>query len=176
MRFINNNDTGVRFVDQYGVGMTRVAAVLQFTLPGIPAMFAGDEIGASYEPYSNLTPIPWKDKHHLRPLYERLIQLKHDTPSLNGHGVELLETTADSAVAYVRPATGGGAPVLVLLNFGPKQPHFEITPTPGLMQAIGGGSMRDLLTDDPVHLTVGANAVSFPMGATSAFVLVPESS
>ena len=66
--------------------------------------------------------------------------------------------------------------MLVLLNFGPKQPHFEITPTPGLMQAIGSGSMRDLLTDDPIHLTVGAKAVSFPMSATSAFVLVPESS
>jgi cyclomaltodextrinase len=174
LRFINNNDTGIRFVDQYGVGMTRVAAVLQFTLPGIPAMFAGDEIGASYEPYSNLTPIPWKDRHHLRPLYERLIQLKHDAPSLNGHGVELLGTTADSAVAYVRPATGGGGAVVVLLNFGPKQPQFEITPTPGLTQAIGDGSMRDLLTGDTVHLAIAATEVAFPMPATSAYVLVPE--
>ena len=49
LRFINNNDTDVRFVDQYGAGMTRVAATLQFTVPGIPAMFAGDEIGARLE-------------------------------------------------------------------------------------------------------------------------------
>jgi cyclomaltodextrinase / maltogenic alpha-amylase / neopullulanase len=173
MRFINNNDTGVRFVDQYGAGMTRVAAVLQFTLPGIPAMFAGDEIGASYEPYSNLAPIPWKDKHGLRPLYERLIELKHGTASLNGHDVELLETTADSAVAYVRPAAGG-APVLVLLNFATKQPQFAMTMTPGLSRAVGDGSMRDLLTGDTVHLDVGAKTVSFPMPEESAYVLVPE--
>ena len=173
MRFLNNNDTGVRFVDQYGTAMTRVAAVLQFTLPGIPALFAGDEIGASYEPYSNLTPIPWKDKHGLRPLYERLIELKHDTSSLNGHDVELLETSADSAVAYVRPPAGGGAPVLVLLNFGQEQPQFEMTMTPGLKAAVGGGTMRDLLTGDTVHLDVSATSVSIPLGKTSAFVLVP---
>ena len=174
MRFLNNNDTGVRFVDQYGVGMTRVAAVLQFTLPGIPEMFAGDEIGASYEPYSNLTPIPWKDKHGLRPLYERLIQLKHDTPSLNGHDVELLETSADSALAYVRPASDGGAPILVVLNFGAEQPHFQMTTTAGLASAIGGGTVRDLLTGKTVHLDVGADSVGIPLPKESAYVLTPE--
>jgi cyclomaltodextrinase len=172
MRFINNNDTGVRFVDQYGAGMTRVAAVLQFTLPGIPEMFAGDEIGASYEPYSNLAPIPWKDKHGLRPLYERLIDLKHGTPTLNGHEVDVLETTADSALAYVRPASGG-PPVLVLLNFGEKQPQFAVTMTPALAEVVGSGAMHDLLTGDAVQLDVHNGSVAFPLPATSAFVLVP---
>jgi glycosidase len=176
MRFINNNDTGVRFVDQYGAPMTRVAAVMQFTLPGIPEMFAGDEIGASYEPYSNLMPIPWKDKHGLLPLYQRLIQLKHDTPSLNGHDIDLLDTTADSTLAYVRPPAGGGAPVLVILNFDKKQPSFAMTTSPGLAAAIGDGTMHDLLTGTTVHLDVQGNKVSFPLGATSAFVLVPGAS
>jgi cyclomaltodextrinase / maltogenic alpha-amylase / neopullulanase len=173
MRFINNNDTGVRFVDQYGAPMTRVAAVLQFTLPGIPEMFAGDEIGASYEPYSNLAPIPWKDKHGLLPLYERLIQLKHDTSSLNGHDIDLLDTTADSTLAYVRPPAGGGPPVLVILNFDKKQPGFAMTTSPGLAAAVGDGTMHDLLTGKTVHLDVHGNTVSFPLGATSAYVLVP---
>jgi len=173
MRFLNNNDTGIRFVDQYGAPMTRVAAVMQFTLPGIPEMFAGDEIGASYEPYSNLTPIPWKDTHHLQPLYERLIQLKHDTPTLNGHDIDVLQTTADSALAYVRPPSGGGQPGLVILNFSTKQPHFAMTMTPALAAAVGDGTMHDLLTGKTVHLGVHGNSVSFPLGETSAFVLEP---
>ena len=173
MRFINNNDTGVRFVDQYGAPMTRVAAVLQFTLPGIPEMFAGDEIGASYEPYSNLAPIPWKDRHGLMPLYERLIRLKHETPSLNGHDIDLLETTAGSTVAYVRPPSGAGQPVLVILNFSKKQPGFSMTMTPNLAATVGDGTMHDLLTGKTVHLEVHANAVSFPLGGTEAFVLQP---
>jgi len=173
MRFINNNDTGVRFVDQYGAPMTRVAAVMQFTLPGIPEMFAGDEIGASYEPYSNLQPIPWKDKHGLMPLYERLIELKHETPSLNGHDIDLLETNADSTVAYVRPPSGGGQPMLVILNFSKKQPAFSMTMTPNLAATVGDGTMHDMLTGKTVHLDVHGNAVSFPLGETDAFVLEP---
>jgi cyclomaltodextrinase / maltogenic alpha-amylase / neopullulanase len=176
MRFLNNNDTEIRFVDQYGEEMTRVAAVMQFTLPGIPEMFAGDEIGASYEPYSNLAPIPWKDKYHLRPLYEQLIDLKHHLPTLNGHDVELLDTNADSAVAYVRPASGGGPPVLVLLNYGDKASDFTVTMTPGLAAAVGSGTMHDLLTGKTVQLGVGSGSVSFPMGATTAYVLVPGGS
>ena len=176
LRFINNNDTGIRFVDQYGVGLTRVAATLQFTLPGIPAMFAGDEIGASYEPYSNLVPISWKDRHGLMPLYERLIDLRHSLPSLRSHLVDVLEVSANSTLAYLRPAYGGGRPVLVLLNFGPKQPQFAIPKTRALAAAVGNGTMRDLLTDRPVRLDVSGRSVRFPMTAESMNVLVPGGS
>jgi glycosidase len=173
MRFLNNNDTGVRFVDQYGAPMTRVAAVMQFTLPGIPEMFAGDEIGASYEPYSNLAPIPWKDKHGLMPLYERLIHLKHDTPTLNGHDIDVLDTNADSTLAYVRPPAGGGTAIVVLLNYDKKVPDFSMTMTPSLAAAVGDGTMHDLLTGTTVHLTVHGNSVSFPLDQTTALVLEP---
>ena len=163
----------MRFVDQYGAALTRVAATLQFTLPGLPAMFAGDEIGASYEPYSNLTPIPWKDRYGLRPFYERLIRIHHDVPSLHSHDVDVLETSADSTFAYLRPASGG-APVVVFLNFGAKQPTFSVSMTPALAAAVGGGAMRDLLTGRRVQLDVGSGSVSLPLGATSMVVLVPE--
>lgn len=54
------NRVGGRVVDRLGSNLTKVAAVTQFILPGLPAMFAGDEIGASYEPYSELTTVPWR--------------------------------------------------------------------------------------------------------------------
>jgi len=175
LRFINNNDTGVRFIDQYGVALTRVAATLQFTVPGMPAMFAGDEIGASYVPYSNLTPIPWKDKHGLLPLYRRLIELKHTVPSLASHSMDLLDVSADSTLAYVRPASGG-PPVLVLLNFGPPQPQFTIKETPELASIVGSGTMRDLLTGRTVRLRVGSGTVGYALPRTSMLVLVPGGS
>jgi len=172
MRFLNNNDTDVRFVDRYGPELTRVAATLQFTVPGLPEMFAGDEIGASYQPYSNLTPIPWRDRFGLRPFYERLISLKHRLPSLASHDIQVLEASADSTFAYVRASFHHGAPVLVLLNFGDKT-RLDVAKTPALAAVVGRGTMEDLLTDKPVRLTVTPKTVSHEMDAESAFVLVP---
>jgi cyclomaltodextrinase / maltogenic alpha-amylase / neopullulanase len=174
LRFINNNDTDVRFVDQYGAGMTRVAATLQFTLPGIPAMFAGDEIGASYQPYSNLAPITWKDRHGLRPLYRRLAGLKHTVPALNTSRVEVLASDPGGSFAYLRPAPPGGRPVLVVLNFG-AEAAVELTRTPALDAALAGrATLLDLLDDRPVRLEAGERTVTLRMDATSAHVLTPE--
>lgn len=43
LRFLDNNDTGKRFITRYGVGEMRVAIELEFTLPGIPLIYDGDE-------------------------------------------------------------------------------------------------------------------------------------
>jgi cyclomaltodextrinase / maltogenic alpha-amylase / neopullulanase len=175
MRFLNNNDTDTRFVDQYGPDLTKVAATLQFTVPGVPEMFAGDEIGASYLPYSNLTPIPWRDRFNLRPFYERLIRLKHSVTALNTRHIDVLTASPDSCLAYIRPApAGGGPPVLVLLNFG-ERTTVSIPRTPALDEAMGAsGSMRDLLTGKSVRIHVGPKDVALRTDAESEFVLVPE--
>jgi cyclomaltodextrinase len=173
MRFLNNNDTGIRFVDQHGPKLTRVAATLQFTVPGIPEMFAGDEIGASYEPYSNLTPIPWQDRYGLRPFYETLIDLKHNTPALNSREMEILTTNLNSVLAYVRPGVGTTSPVLVLLNFG-SSGRVQIERSPALDQVLAafGGSLRDVLSGKTVALPTSGR-VTLPMAAESSLVLMP---
>ena len=175
LRFLNNNDTGVRFVDQHGPELTRVAAVLQFTVPGIPAMFAGDEVGASYEPYSNLTPISWRDRFGLRPLYKRLIDLRHEVPALTSSRMDILSTSSSSVLAFVRPAVDTGGPVLVALNFGSKG-RVEIEGAPALEELLvrSGGETRDLLTNAPTTLAATGGSVTIPMKALSAVVLAPE--
>jgi cyclomaltodextrinase / maltogenic alpha-amylase / neopullulanase len=172
MRFLNNNDTGVRFVDQHDAKMTRVASTMQFTLPGVPEMFAGDEIGASYEPYSNLTPIPWKDKHNLREHYRRLIEMKHTMPVLAGNKLDMLESNTGSVLAYVRPSVSGEAPVLVVLNYGPKT-KASISGA-GLAQVTSAGpGLTDLLTNEPVDWSGGGDSITFNLPGSSAYVLVP---
>jgi cyclomaltodextrinase / maltogenic alpha-amylase / neopullulanase len=175
LRFLNNNDTGVRFVAQYGPEVTKMAAVLQFTVPGIPALFAGDEIGASYQPYSNLTPMSWRDRFKLRPLYKRLIDLKHDMAALNSSRIQVLTTTAGSVLAYVRPAVDGSKAVLVALNFGGKQRvRIESSPAMTELLARSGGAMLDLLTNDRLSLSGGPKSVSVSMDKLSTLVLTPE--
>ena len=175
MRFLNNNDTGVRFIDQHGRAMTKAAATLQFTVPGIPSMFAGDEIGASYQPYSNLTPMAWRDRYDLRPFYKRLIDMKHRLPSLNTKQIKLLTASPNSALAFIRPAAGENAPILVLVNFGTKA-RVDIPDSPALSSLLSasGGVMRDLLTNDSVRLRTRAGSITMPMAAESSLVLTPE--
>jgi glycosidase len=172
LRFLNNNDTDVRFVDRYGPALTRVAATLQFTVPGMPALFAGDEIGASYRPYSDLTPIRWQDRHGLRPLYRRLIDLKHRVPALGTGAIDLVPSTPGGSLAYLRPAPPGGRPVLVVLNFGGRA-GVALRRTPALDAALAEGGLRDLLTGRTVRLRADPRTVTVAMDATSAQVLIP---
>jgi glycosidase len=77
-RFLGNNDTDPRFRSRYGIGRTRVAAAMLLTLPGIPCLYTGEEVGAAYEPYKNAHPIAWDDVDGLRGWYKRLIALRRN--------------------------------------------------------------------------------------------------
>ena len=171
MRFINNNDTDVRFVDQHGPQLTRTAAALEFTVPGIPLLFGGDEVGASYVPYSNLTKIPWKDRHDLRPWYDALIRMRDELPAIRSRQMQMLSTDASSVLAFIRPAADGGAPVLVVLNFW-KGTEATIAEDPALDAVLAQGPFVDALSGEAVSLPSDGD-VSLRMPSYGVHVLVP---
>jgi cyclomaltodextrinase len=118
MRFLNNNDTGQRFVSTYGVDFYRTALAMLLTLPGLPCLYTGDEVGAEYQPYTQSDPIDWTDRHGLRHVTKKLIALRRDTPAL--HSREWLPLAAEPAAplfAYLRTSKKAQAPVAILLNF-----------------------------------------------------------
>ena len=172
LRFLNNNDTSVRFVQRFGVKMTRVASALQFTVAGIPLMFAGDEVGAHYQPYGSLRRLNWNDRYGLRSWYDDLIGLRDSLPALRSREMEMLSTDWGSVLAYVRPAVPGGDPVLVLLNFGAKATP-TITRARALDAMLGSGSLEDALTGQRLEVQPGRD-LSLTMPAYSVRVLVPE--
>lgn len=117
-RFINNNDTFARFNTRYGLGMTKAAAALVLTGPGLPLVYTGEEVGAEYEPYSTDEPISFDDLHGLRDYYRRLIALRSNTPSLRSRLWEPIKVEPTHKLyAYVRFQAGGAEPVLVVINF-----------------------------------------------------------
>jgi glycosidase len=171
-RFLNNNDTGERFVDRHGVKLTRVASALQFTVPGMPVLFAGDEIGISYQPYSDLDPVPWEDRHGLREWYDRLIELRRMLPALSSREVRMLQSNWGSVVSFVRPGVPGGTPVLVVLNFSrAAEPTFE--PSPALKQLLAAGPLEDVLSGQRFTFEPG-KPFQLRMAPFSVRVLAPR--
>jgi cyclomaltodextrinase len=169
-RFLNNNDTGPRFVGVYGTDLTRVAAALLLTLPGIPELFTGDEIGALYEPYSAPPPLVWRDKFALLDHYRRLIQLRADLPSLRSRSWVRVETDPGGGVySYVRTGGPDDTPVLVLLNFTEAK-TLTVPLTGAVRDVTATGDLDDLLNDR--RFAVQGSALRIPMEAFSARILV----
>ena len=74
------------------------------TLPGLPLLYTGDEVGAEFEPYDEGPVLSWTDPHGLRAHYARLVALRRDHAGLRSERLEILETShPESVLAYVRP-------------------------------------------------------------------------
>jgi len=148
MRFLNNNDTGARFVTTYGPGFYKSALAMLLTLPGLPCLFTGDEVGAEFEPYATAGPIAWDDPNHLRPYVKELIALRRGTPALHSRRwLPLAVEPAAPCFGYLRLADDpAAAPVVVLLNVSATD--VEAIVTLPAEAGLFGGTMTDLLTDE----------------------------
>jgi cyclomaltodextrinase / maltogenic alpha-amylase / neopullulanase len=158
-RFLNNNDTGERFVTRYGVARTRLAAAMLQTLPGLPLLYTGDEIGAQFEPYDEGPVLGWTDSHKLREHYARLVALRRDYAALQSERLELLETShPESVLAYVRPGEQREDDIIVLLNFHPE-PVRAALPAEALR---GTTSPVDLLSSGAISIAPEVPAIDLP--------------
>jgi glycosidase len=152
-RFLNNNDTGNRFITDHGEQMTRVATALLLTLPGLPCVYTGDEIGAWFRPYFDELPLTWNEDKYpgLRAYHKQLIKLRHDTPSLHSRQWQRLEIESEQQIyGYLRYVGENAEPVLVLLNFSDQNGEVEV-PLPEAFAAFGTqGALREVLAGEPL--------------------------
>lgn len=167
-RFLANNDTGPRFHDRYGLGIHDAAFTLLFTTPGVPMLFTGDEVAASYEPYANPPPLAFTDARGVRERIRALIALRRALPALRSATLLPVGVGDDpELLGYARLDDGGGAPALVLLNFasGPR----AVTPTlPAEAAALAAG-LRDARSGERF-----AKGARIPLAPGQGRVLVPE--
>jgi alpha-glucosidase len=87
-------------------GAQKVAAAMQFTFPGIPVIWAGDEFGLDgFNGENSRTPIPWNNerKHDksMLPIYRELTRLRKENSALNAGSMRFIYASAE-AVVYVR--------------------------------------------------------------------------
>jgi cyclomaltodextrinase / maltogenic alpha-amylase / neopullulanase len=156
-QFLNNNDTGERFVTRYGVARTRLAATMLLTLPGLPLLYTGDEVGAEFEPYDEGPMLSWTDAHGLSEHYTRLLTLRRDHAVLRSERLEMLETShSDTMLAYMRPGEQREDDIIVLLNYDPNLVRVALPV--GAWE--GTASLTDLLSGDVIRLAADSPAIA----------------
>jgi cyclomaltodextrinase / maltogenic alpha-amylase / neopullulanase len=157
-RFLNNNDTGKRFITRHGEGVTRVATALLLTLPGVPCLYTGDEYGLEFEPYQQLEPLTFEEQYPgLRDYHKKLIALRKEIPSLHSRQWAPIKPDAirQEVFAYVRYGEESDAPVVVLLNFSEEPAEFEFDLPEELSALSQSGNLYDLLAEESVPATAG---------------------
>ncbi len=179
-RFLNNNDTGDRFITRHGEAITRVATALLLTLPGVPCIYTGDEYGLEFEPYQQLDPLIFEEQFlGLRDYHKKLIALRTSVPSLHSRNLSLITPdpvpqTVFSYLRYGEPSDPTAGPVLVLLNFSEESAEFQFDVPEQFGELPQSGSLYDLLADEEIAAAVGGRIhVSVP--AQTARVLAPVS-
>lgn len=122
MNALNTHDTA-RAATVMLDGGQEVGALLTFTLPGVPVLFAGDEFGLEgFNGEDTRTPMPWgwqegKSGRHpvkdLRSFYSALGRLRSGLPALTEGGLRWIHAEAD-AVVFVRETTDSAVLVMAV--------------------------------------------------------------
>ena len=87
-------------------GSQKVAAAMQFTFPGIPVVWAGDEFGLDgYSGEHSRTPLPWNDElpndKSLIKVYSTLAEIRKSNSALNDGSMRFVYAS-NEAIVYVR--------------------------------------------------------------------------
>ncbi|MCB2219110.1 MAG: alpha-glucosidase C-terminal domain-containing protein [Bacteroidetes bacterium] len=133
MNFITNHDENSwngTIKERLGDG-AEVFAMLSFTLPGMPMLYNGQEVGLDKRlEFFEKDMIKWDLTSQWLPFYSRLIDLKHNNVALwngeFGSPYERVHTSADDRVlAFVRQK--GDNAIFVVANLSGEPVEFEFT-------------------------------------------------
>ncbi|CDK37977.1 alpha-amylase MalA [Halorubrum sp. AJ67] len=138
MLYLENHDE-TRYVVDCGDDAVKAAAGALFTLPGIPMLYGGQELGQR----GNRDPLAWDDaREEIRSHYDDMLALHDDHPALGVEGdlvrVEYETSEPDDVVAFGRE--NGDASYVVLLNFGSETATVGIDGTVDATDLVSGES------------------------------------
>jgi glycosidase len=151
VRFLDNNDTGARFITRRGHALYDAALTLLFTLPGLPTLFTGAEIGAEYSPYERETPLTWQRDSSYAHAIEQRIALRRSLTALHRGDLVMLQVTpADSVLAFLRHEPNEGHPVLVAINFSEARQLVRVSLPEADMPSFASRPLYDAMSDEAI--------------------------
>ena len=129
-----------------GIGLLKLASVLQFTVFGVPSIYYGDEAGAEggHDPFCRF-PFPWgREDGRLQVHYRKLGQIRKEHSAFRDGDLVFLER-AEHFVAYTRE--NDKERILVLVNTGDKTRNMSL-PGP-CVDLLDGKHYRDTVLVAP---------------------------
>jgi glycosidase len=149
----------------------QLAATLLFTIPGIPLIYNGDEIAASFLPYDEGPPLQWNDRDSLVQHYRQLAQLRTKNSALTSGELHSLKSDHDAQLlAFTR--SDSAQRILVLLNFSERELEARPQDRDGLAIWSEFSRSRDLLSGERVRTS--ARHPRFRVAPMAARVLEAE--
>jgi alpha-glucosidase len=145
-----------------------LALGMLLTLPGIPTIYYGDEVGLAggRDPDSRrvLPDALSRPQTRLLDQTRRLAMLRRCLPALR-RGARVPLVVADAVYAFARDA-GDGAPAVILVSAATNERELAVP------ASSPQGAFVDALTGDAI--AIGPQGTSVPMRPLSLRVLVPE--
>jgi len=180
LRFIENNDLP-RFIGSHNLEQTKMAAALNFALPGIPMIYNGQEIGFKGSPYAPRTifnraqTIEQADTIGLFPFYKKLVKLRLQYPQLTSSSINKVSLiNSPNVMAFHR--WKGNRHVIVIVNLGESGATATFAYDANLKQYLqGDNNLKDLIKNNNYEInTNNASTMQIPMQAYSVRYLLIE--
>jgi glycosidase len=145
MRFNTNHDKNAwddPAVVKFGPDGVKLSAVLVNTLPGVPLIYTGEEVGNDRRlDLFEKVDVDWNRGNDLRAFYSSLARMRRENPSITrGTMTRLTTSAADRIYAFER--TYGSSRTVVVLNFS----RDSLTTRVSLPAAPGRTTMHDYFT------------------------------
>ncbi len=169
-RFIENHDES-RLISQFSVDKVKLAATVLLSLPGVPMIYAGQEVGE--QTFRGLVDV--SDPYNLRPFYKKLISIRRSFKALSVGKYFKVQTTArDTILAYARIADTLSA--FVAHNFTSGSSTFSAIIDTSLFKIRGGKSyyFNDVLNGAvyPVNVSNAKNfSINLPSNSSTILIL-----
>ncbi|MCL6217033.1 alpha-amylase family glycosyl hydrolase [Zunongwangia pacifica] len=160
LRFLENNDLS-RFISEHGLERTRMATALLFSLPGIPMLYNGQEIGFREHPYftnaifdQNVT-IQASGNADLYSYYKKIIGLHLKYPAIYGNNPmgEVTVIPEESVVAFKRWKDGQNFIIIINLDSEPINATLQLTGNNEIPEITNGQTLNDVITGDTFYLS-----------------------
>jgi glycosidase len=123
MLYQENHDE-TRYIVECGDEAAFASAGALFTLPGVPMLYGGQEIGQR----GRRDPLAWDDaREEVQEHYEHLIETRTETPALDFRGgIGRIDYEADSEKVTAFRREANGQSVVVVLNFGDAPEYVDV--------------------------------------------------